>query len=134
MLCHHKYRVPASSSRLPDSSCRAGIQIHWWRVVTEAPYCEWVHRLLHYIGPSMRYMLSTVYILCLCLGVKSLWQVIKLFLYTCVCLQGKAATGYLAQHQLFDQVMFCFCYLAHPGHVHSVHVYIHISKYMKLKK
>lgn len=47
----------------------------------------------------------------------------------CVCSQGEAATGYLAQHQLFDQVMFCFCDLARPGHVLRVSVFIHITEY-----
>lgn len=37
----------------------------------------------------------------------------------CLCLQGEAATGYLAQHQLFDQVTFCFSDLAHPGPIPS---------------
>lgn len=49
----------------------------------------------------------------------------------CVCLQKEAVTGYLAQHQLFDQVTFCFSDPAQPGPALSASVYIHISKYMK---
>lgn len=34
-----------------------------------------------------------------------------------VCLQEETATGYLAQHQLFDQVTFCFSDLVRLGPV-----------------
>lgn len=52
-LSFSKHRLLPKRRWLPDGSHWSGIQIHGWRVVTEAYYSKWVHRRLHFKNSKM---------------------------------------------------------------------------------